>query len=233
MRRAAFRQRAKRVMARAAGFAHEPGPILLQQFVPGSLAMRTVVAREGAVVDGISLQALRSHPEKRASTVLQPIQSPDMDEAARRLVAALGCSGFVSFDFILDPQGRAFVIEMNPRPIGSTHLGRLFGHDLGHAFLTGTPQKCDEAMPLPAVRAVALFPKELERDPSGAGLAGGSDILHDVPWDEPDVLAAYLRHLGKAYPAEAAALHRRFGAAQGRPSARESRTFSDIAPAGS
>lgn len=206
LRRAAWKQRIKRVLARAAGYEHGADPILLQQFIPGTLAMRTVVAQDGRTIDGISLLATRSHPEKRASTVLEPLDSPEMEDAARRLVAALGCSGFVSFDFILDARGAAFLIEMNPRPIGSTHLGELFGHDLAHAFLTGQAR---DAAGAPTARAVALFPKELERDPTGSSLDRAPDLRHDVPWAEPRLVAAYSAHLQRIHPAHAAALRRR------------------------
>ena len=209
LRRAVWKQRIKRVLARGVGYEHGADPILLQRFVPGTLAMRTVVAQNGRTVDGISLLATRSHPEKRASTVLEPLDCLEMEDAARRLVAALGCSGFVSFDFIVDPQGAAFLIEMNPRPIGSTHLGRLFGHDLAHTFLTAQVRDVPDFAGIPAARAVALFPKELERDPTGSSLDAAPDLRHDVPWAEPKVVAAYSAHLQRIHPAHAASLRRR------------------------
>lgn len=210
LRRAKLKRQAKRILSRIAGFDHGEAPILVQRHVAGALAMRTVVALDGVVLDGIDLMAVQSHPQKRASTVLEPIDCPGMADAARRLVAVLECSGFVSFDFIVDREGQPFLIEMNPRPVGSMHLGRFFGHDLGRAFLEGravpnagtsVPSQC---------RAVALFPKELERDPRGAYLDGRGDVHHDVPYDDPDVLAAYLANLTRAHPGEAASLQARF-----------------------
>lgn len=207
LQRARLKRRAKRLLARTAGFDHGEAPILVQRHVAGPLAMRTVVALDGVVIDGVDLMAAQSHPLKRASTVLEPIDCPGMADSARRLVAALGCSGFVSFDFIIDRDGRPMLIEMNPRPVGSMHLGRLFGHDLGRAFLEGKPVPSDgKAHP----RAVALFPKELERDPTGAIIDGRSEVHHDVAYDDPDVLAAYLAHLVREHPAEAASLQARF-----------------------
>lgn len=157
--------------------------------------------------------AVQTHPEKRSSTVLKPINSPAMDEAARRLVASLGCSGFVSFDFILDASRQPWLLEMNPRPIGSTHLGRLFGHDLAHAFITHEARRDPQP---PASLAVALFPKELERDPSGALIDGGL-VVHDVPWDEPAIVAAYVDHLARCHPKRAEDLRQRFGMARPDP----------------
>jgi hypothetical protein len=37
---------------------------------------------------------------------------------------------------------------------------------------------------------VALFPQEWVRDQQSPHLAAG--VLHDVPWDEPDLVEAYL-----------------------------------------
>lgn len=212
MWRAKLKGGAKRVLARAAGFEHGEAPILVQRHVTGPLAMRTVVALDGVVLDGIDLMAVQSHPQKRASTVLEPIDCPGMADSARRLVAALGCSGFVSFDFIIDQGGRPILIEMNPRPVGSMHLGRLFGHDLGRAFLEGKAISGDEAAPPSRIRAVALFPKELERDHTGSYLEGRGEVHHDVPYDDPDVLAAYLAYLARTHPAEASSLQARFAA---------------------
>ena len=207
IRAARFRQLVKRKLARLAGFDHGEGAILAQAFVLGRLAMHTAVARDGRMVDGQSLLAVRSHPSKRSSTVLEPLECPTMAEAARRIIAALGCSGFVSFDFIVGDDGRPLLIEMNPRPIGSTHLGRLFGHDLAQAFLTGQADNCGRHE---GIAAVALFPKELERAPDGERI---SDLYHDVPWDEPQVLAAYVEHLVRLHPAHADQLRRVFGRA--------------------
>ena len=205
LRAARLKQEVKRGLSRLAGFDHGDAAILVQQFVPGRLAMHTAVACEGRTIDGQSLLAVRSHPQKRSSTVLQPIESSAMAEAARRIIEALGCSGFVSFDFIVDESEQPLLIEMNPRPIGSTHLGRLFGHDLAAAFLTG---QASGGTPQDEIVDVALFPKELERAPDAERMA---DLYHDVPWDEPHVLAAYVEHLARLHPGHAEQLRRLFG----------------------
>jgi predicted ATP-grasp superfamily ATP-dependent carboligase len=91
------------------------------------------------------------------------IENDEMERAAAIMTAALGCSGFVSFDFMLDPDtGRAVLIEMNPRSITSSHLGGLFGYDICGALaghLMGTPLPPEKPGLTPAT--VALFPKEL------------------------------------------------------------------------
>ena len=211
IRRGWLKSALKAQAARLAGLGRSVTPVLVQASVEGRLAMHTVVCRDGVVIDGAGFVAVESHPTKGSSTILRHLENPEMAESARRVVAALGCSGFVSFDFILDDQGRAHLIEMNPRPIGSAHLGRRFGHDLAHAYLAGSPS--GEGADAGPVRDVALFPKELERDPSGRRL-DGSDVLHDVPAHEPAVIAAYLDRLQAEHPAYAAGMARRCGIAE-------------------
>jgi hypothetical protein len=103
----------------------------------------------------------------------------------------LGYSGFASLDFMLDGSGRAFLIELNPRPTPIAHLGERFGSCLCrhlHAALSGQPSSAGEPQGLPS--RVALFPQEWVRDQDSPHIAGGA--YHDAPWDEPDLLEAYV-----------------------------------------
>ncbi|WP_237479827.1 hypothetical protein [Lichenibacterium dinghuense] len=192
------RARAKRILRRLAGFRpdRDDPPITLQAHVAGELAVHTVACARGRVLDGVGFAAELCHPPVTgSSTLLRPLAHPEMEAAAGRLVAALGLSGFASFDFIVSADGAAHLIEMNARPVGSGHLGRRFGHDLYGAWLAGLSGRPAPAAPAapaaaPPPRAVALFPKEVARDPASRH-AAASDVLHDVPWDEPAIVEAY------------------------------------------
>ena len=185
--------------------------VQVQQFVRGRPAMRTVAALNGRELAGVSFLAECVHPEPTgSSTVLTPLDHDEMEQASRRLVAALGVSGIVSFDFIVeDGTGHAHVIEMNPRPIGATHLGRLFGQDVCGALIralgwpTATPAAIGGERPI----AIAAFPKELERSPDSSWLTRDG-TLHDVPWEDQPLLDAYLLRLDSIHP-NAAQLIRR------------------------
>ncbi|WP_158743699.1 ATP-grasp domain-containing protein [Acidisphaera sp. L21] len=185
---------------------------VLQAFTMGKPAMRTVSAWQGRVLEGVSFVAERTHPGPTGpSTMVRHIENAEMQSAVEKLVAALGCSGFVSFDFILDEAtGRASLIEMNPRPIATTSLGALFGHDPCAALLdhlsgqTAARVEADPAMP----RCVALFPKEIERDPTRLDRLWAPTIHHDVPHDDPPVIAAYLRRLSLIHPGSIRAIAR-------------------------
>ena len=197
----------KRLARRLCGLGEETGAALtLQAFVAGRLAMHTVACWRGTVLEGVSFAAEKCHPEPiGSSTMLRWTDHAGMADAAGILVAALKCSGFVSFDFMLRPEGQAELIEMNPRPIGSSHLGCLFGHDVFAALLAhmgGADYRAPRAV-LAQKHIIALFPKELESNPDSPALQASSGILHDVPLDDPDVLAAQLQKLAQRHPAHA------------------------------
>jgi ATP-grasp domain len=200
---------AKHFLCSMAGFrGRSEADVLIQSSAPGVPAFRTVAAWNGRVIAGVSFAAERIHPEPTgASTVVRLVENREMDDIAAAITAALGCSGFVSYDFMLDEeQGRAALIEMNPRCVGSCHLGGLFGHDICGtlvAELSGSPAPSPPG--LSTKKLVALFPKELERDPSSQYLHS-SDVIHDVPRDDPALIAAYLRRLTELHPSRADAI---------------------------
>ena len=125
-----------------------------------------------------------------------------MAAAAAALTAKLGCSGFVSFDFILDEEGQSFLIEMNSRPIATSHLGARFGHDLCRTFVARLrgEQAWSPQVAVPEGRMIALFPKELERDPTSPHALRSDAVVHDVPPQDPSLIAAYLERFARIHP---------------------------------
>ncbi len=211
-RKAQRKAAAKRIVQSLFGLdAADQNTLVLQKFVSGPMAFRVVACAEGRVLDGVSFAAEYIHPPVTgASTVLRPLDRPDMEQATAALVAATECSGYVSLDFILSDEG-ACLIELNPRPVTSGHLGRLYGHDIHAAFAAHLRGVAAEATsPLKAGPAsVALFPRELDRDPEGRLVATSPDIFHDVPWDDADAVGIYADWLEARHPAHAAGLRRK------------------------
>jgi hypothetical protein len=166
--------------------------LLAQSFVEGRTAMRLVVAFRGRVLGGLSALKLATWPRSTGpSTCVEFIEHSEMSRTAQAVVEALGYSGFASLDFMLDGAERAHLIELNPRPTPIAHLGERFGSCLCrhlHAALTGTPCAAGEPRGLPS--KVALFPQEWVRDQNSPSLV--SEVFHDVPWDEPDLVEAYM-----------------------------------------
>ena len=216
LRKASLVAKVKRATGRLTGRRATGPSLLVQAFATGRLAMRTVACRNGVVLAGHSLMAEAIDPPGvGSSTMVRPILEAILDRAAERLVASLGCSGFVSFDFIIGDDGSAGLIEMNARPTASGHLSGLFGPDIYRALYADLGGVAAEpASPTRAPCTVALFPKELGRDPSGAGLARPG-VLHDVPLEDPALVETYCRHLEHRFPERAGMIRLRIG---GRPS---------------
>ena len=201
------RAKAKHWARRLLGLATSADPSLtLQAHAPGTLALRTVACREGRILAGITFAAERLDPPVTgSSTVIKRIEHVEIEEAVSLLVAALGCSGFVSFDFLASVDGPSYLIEMNARTVGSGHLGVRFGHDIYGRWLAQFPGLSAEVpipSPLDPARPIALFPKEMQRDPS-ACLSPDTAHFHDIPWEEPRVVAAYRDRLMRQHPAQA------------------------------
>jgi predicted ATP-grasp superfamily ATP-dependent carboligase len=163
--------------------------LLVQGFVAGPTAMRAVMAWRGQVLSGLSAIKRETHPHPTSpSSVVEFIDHAEMRSAAQTLVAALGFSGFASLDFQLDADGKAHLIEFNPRPTPICHLGEVLGRDLCKCLaeaLRGQSVQDIEAPDLP--RTVALFPQEWARNAESPYLASA---YHDVPWDDPDLFEA-------------------------------------------
>lgn len=197
-RRARLKRKIKRLAWRIAHAPHlAEGRISVQQHVAGRPAMRVVAALNGQVLDGVSFVAEQNYPPVTgASTMVAHIENAEMSEACRRIVAALGSSGFVSFDFMLDEvSGHARLIEINARPIGTAHLGGWFGHDVCAALAGALGAVTAPSRIRLSSRSVALFPKELIRNPSFLNEASGDMIFHDVPRTDAALLKSYMNHL--------------------------------------
>lgn len=166
--------------------------VLAQKFVEGRTAMRCVVAQSGRVLEGLSALKLETWPPPYGpSTCVELLEHEAMAHTVATLVEALGYGGLASFDFIIDAEGHAHLLEMNPRPTPIAHLGERFGRCLFRpltAALGGTPPPLPEPVALPS--RVALFPQEWVREPASLHLEAG--VFHDVPWDQPDLVAAYV-----------------------------------------
>lgn len=166
--------------------------LLAQTFIAGRTAMRVVVAQAGKVLGGLSAIKLETWPTATGpSTCVELFEHAEMKASCEAIVGALGYSGFGSFDFMVDGDGRAHLIELNARPTPITHMGERFGACLcRHLYgaLTGQPSNAGEPRGLPS--RVAMFPQEWVRDQNSEHLRAG--VYHDAPWDEPDLVEAYM-----------------------------------------
>ena len=169
----------------------------LQEYVAGSAANRAVVCWEGEVLCGFSTEVIEMQYEFGPSTVAKFVENAEMTVATEVLVRRIKLSGFAGFDFILDGNGQAWLIELNPRATPSCHLCLANGTDLAGALfarVTGTPAR--KRTPIPTLNdTIAFFPQELQRASNSEYLAS---CFHDVPWNEPDFVQACLAVLPNA-----------------------------------
>jgi predicted ATP-grasp superfamily ATP-dependent carboligase len=174
-------------------------PVLVQKFIRGRPAAFGAVALTGTMLAGIT--AIRMHtdpPQTGPATVYQLVDRPDVALAAANLIAALGLSGFASFDFLLeDDTDTPFLLECNPRISVSSYIGTHFGADLSRELyraLAGAREE-DPQTPPAQVREeiVALFPQEWMRRPDSAALRS---CVVDAPWDDPELFAATVKGTG-------------------------------------
>lgn len=180
------RDAARRAFAQLTSQSAAQGRASVQRFVVGDNASTTVLAWEGRVLSCVSLRVLQSSSAFGSSTVLEPVDNPDMSRATGQLAGALGLSGFFGLDFILSADGRAHLLELNPRITATAAV--WFGGEAPMLSLLagrlGLPVPPPPSDPVPA-GPVAMFPQELGRDPRSSYLRTAH---HDVPWHAPDVV---------------------------------------------
>lgn len=167
--------------------AARPG-MTVQAYIAGRPANCAVACWRGEVLAGISVVALQTQSAAGPASVVRIIENAEMSETARRLVRALGLSGFCGLDFVIEAAtGAAYLIEINPRATPISHLALGAGHDLPaalHARLQGEPVGAARA-PIGARPGcgdvIVMFPGEWQRNPLSPYLRSG---FHDVPWAE-------------------------------------------------
>jgi len=153
--------------------------IIASEYISGQTAMCMTVAFEGQLLAALTAVTERTFPrELSPSSVVRFVQNPEMRRIAEKMIATWKLSGFIGFDFILQPDGSTYLLECNPRPIPISHLGTQVGEDLCRALfneLTGQPAaKSNHARDL----LVAHFPQEKLRDANSHFL---TEAFHDVP----------------------------------------------------
>jgi hypothetical protein len=169
---------------------HRPA-LTVQRFIRGRPANCSVACWNGEVLAGIAVEALVTKGITDSATVVRVIDNHEMMDMAASLVRHVGATGIFGFDFILEEgTGLAFLLEINPRATQISHLAVDTACSLPAAIcakMLGKPIGSSPTMP--EQLTVAFFPQELRRDPTGSFLEGA---YHDVPSEEPALVAAFL-----------------------------------------
>ena len=185
--------RARQVLAGRSGpalLARSRRAVLVRQYAEGSWACRLVVCRAGRVLAGISMlppENDRARPRAPAT----PTDHAAMDRFAALLVKRLGLSGFVGFNFVLEADGRALLVEIVPRVSHLSCLGADGVRDLAEALHRSVVTPVDRRRVPPDAHIVA-FPA---RRKSGVEGESYPAPLRDLIMKPHDVSA-----IGRARP---------------------------------
>ena len=164
--------------------------IIAQQYIDGRPANCAVFCWKGAVLAGIAAEVVSTRHANGPATVVRLVDSPEMMQTAERMVHRLRLSGFFGFDFVIDAHSQTpYLIEMNPRCTQLCHLQLGKNRDLMaalYAQLSG--EQLHERLPVTHNDLAAYFPE---------AWTCHSEFLHssfhDIPFDEPELIAALLR----------------------------------------
>lgn len=170
--------------------AEDVNGVSLQKFVQGSVGLAPFCSVSGEMYAVNPMIKLRTHPGPTGpSSVCQGIVSEEIKEAVRNTAAHLKLTGFGSLDFVINEvDGLVYVIELNPRPVPTSHLSKyLAGVDLCEELFKGLNGERPMASSEFKQFTLALFPNEMKRDAQSDFL---TMAFHDIPTDDPDLYEA-------------------------------------------
>jgi predicted ATP-grasp superfamily ATP-dependent carboligase len=109
--------------------------VLVQELIPGPETQvesyHVYVAEDGQVLGEFAGQKIRTHPREFGySSALITTDHEDVFELGRKLSRRLGLRGVAKFDFKRGPDGRLYLLEINPRFNLWHHLGARAGVNL-------------------------------------------------------------------------------------------------------
>lgn len=169
-----------------------------QSFVKGREATSTIACWKGRVLASLHFEVINKVDSTGHSTVLRLLDNAEISTATEKIARRLGLSGINGLDFMLETDsGDPYLIEINPRATQVGHLTLGPGSDIPAALFSAvTGSAIHEAPKLTENPVIALFPQEWRRDSASAHLRSA---YHDVPWDEPELIRACVRHRRKQW----------------------------------
>ncbi len=174
-------------------------PVVVQRFEVGRVGSTQVLFDRGRPACWASSYKLAVFPEPFGpSTAREMMVHPDMRPTLDRVGRVTGFHGLCGVDWLhRTADGALLVLEFNPRPAPVVHLGHHCGVDFAAAIgdlLRGVPATRPPADVGP--RTVYLFPQHVQRcidkrrwRELAHWLPGAAQ--HDLPWDQPRLLARH------------------------------------------
>jgi D-aspartate ligase len=115
-----------------------PGEVLVQELIPGDGRQQysyCALYEEGEPVATMVARRLRQHPPEfgRASTYVETIDAPAVEELSRRLLRHIRFSGLVELEYKRDPRSDEFkLLDFNSRTWGYHTIAGEAGVDFPH-----------------------------------------------------------------------------------------------------
>jgi len=159
-----------------------PPAVTAQSIIVGYPANRAVLCERGKVLAGVTVGVREAMPNNGPASVVETIRHARIEDDVATLVRKLGLSGFHGFDFMIDGDGRSWLLELNPRVTPSACLFAEGASPLVATLrrhIAGGEATADDP---PAGEIVVLFPQEFQRDPNSPLLHTSA---HHVPWSAP------------------------------------------------
>ena len=156
----------------------------------GRVGDMSLFCRDGKVLASVAAEREAGCGELGPSTIVRVVRRPELEEGARRFVRDLNLSGFIGFDFMIDPgTDLARIIEVNPRATALAGVTPLDGVSpaLAAAVELGATSP---GVAAPARELVAYFPKAWTEHPGDDRL---SLCSADLPDENPALVAALLQ----------------------------------------
>jgi D-aspartate ligase len=133
-----------------------PGEVMVQELIPGGGSQQVAYCaffREGEAVGKMVARRRRQHPLKfgRASTYVETIEAPILEELSERFLRAIDYYGLVEVEYKLDPRDSQYkLLDVNARTWGYHSLGPQTGVDFSYmlyADQVGLPVSPSKAVP--------------------------------------------------------------------------------------
>ena len=178
------------VFTKASAWAGRASPVVsVQQAIAGEPANCSAFAWRGEVLGLVSVVVQETLQAYGVGTVVRVVDHPGMRAAAEAIARRLTYSGFLGLDFIIDGGGRAWVLEINPRPTPISHFAMGPGRDPIAALIRqiggiAAPQRAPIFRP---DEPVALFPHLMHRPHRGP------EEQDDLPKGQPRLIRAFAR----------------------------------------
>jgi D-aspartate ligase len=127
-----------RTLFRRAAALVGPGEVIIQDLIPGDGRQHFAYCaffKEGQSIGKMVVRRRRQHPPEfgRASTYVETIELPILEELSERFLRAINYYGLVELEYKLDPRdGEYKLLDVNGRTWGYHTLGSAAGVDYSH-----------------------------------------------------------------------------------------------------